>query len=286
MAATTTTSSPVCKRIHNFSFTHSSISITLNFPHKPISLKPFNLNSQFFNSSLSPLPSLDNEEDPEPETFQKPHPNQSRRLFVGNLPYSLPSSHLARVFAEAGNVVSIEIVHDDIMDRSRGFAFVTIGSVEEAEEAIQMFDGSEVGGRTIKVNFPEIPKTGKRLVKGSPYRGFVDSPYKIYAGNLGWSLTSQSLKDAFAEQLGFLSAKVLYERNSGKSRGYGFVTFETAEDAEAALNAMNGVEFQGRPLRVNLVTDKKPSSPPVIDGNRRSNVDGMEMLLGVSRHGV
>lgn len=75
----------------------------------------------------------------------------------------------------------------------------------------------------------------------SNYRGFVDSPHKIYAGNLGWGLTSHGLRDAFVEQPGLLSAKVIYERDSGRSRGFGFVTFETAEDAEAALDTMNGV---------------------------------------------
>lgn len=99
----------------------------------------------------------------------------------------------------------------------------------------------QVGGRNIKVNFPEVPKGGKKRMTGSNYSVYVDSPHKIYAGNLGWGLASQGLRDAFAEQPGFLSAKVIYERNNGKSRGFGFVSFETAKDVEAALNAMNGV---------------------------------------------
>lgn len=108
-----------------------------------------------------------------------------------------------------------------------------------------MFCEQQVGGRTVKVNFPEVPKGGERLVMGSKirnsYRGFVDSPHKIYAGNLGWGLTSQGLREAFAEQPGVLSAKVIYERDSGRSRGFGFVSFETAESARAALDIMNGV---------------------------------------------
>lgn len=103
----------------------------------------------------------------------------------------------------------------------------------------------QVGGRSAKVNFPEVPKGGERLVMGpkirNSYKGFVDSPHKIYAGNLGWGMTSQDLRDAFAEQPGLLSAKVIYERDSGRSRGFGFVTFETAENVQAALNTMNGV---------------------------------------------
>lgn len=105
----------------------------------------------------------------------------------------------------------------------------------------------------MKVNFPEVPRGGERAVMGpkiqSSYRGFVDSPHKIYAGNLGWGLTSEGLRDAFANQSGLLSAKVIYDRGSGRSRGFGFVSFETAEDAESALNAMNGV------VRLILVTN-------------------------------
>ncbi|QCE05169.1 nucleolin [Vigna unguiculata] len=240
-------------------------SLSFNFSHTVISFKPQNLKPQFpFSSAISlyhlplSLVSFQDAQNPlQHETLQKSEPNASRlnhsaRLFVGNLPYSLPSSQLAQRFEEAGNVVSSEIVYDDITDRSRGFAFVTMGSVEEAECATRMFDGSEIGGRIIKVNFTEIPRKGKWRVMGSNYRGFVDSPHKIYAGNLGWGVTSQCLRDAFVEQPGFLSAKVIYERNSGKSQGYGFVSFETAEDVEAALNSMNGVEVQGRPLRLNL----------------------------------
>lgn len=97
----------------------------------------------------------------------------------------------------------------------------------------------------MRVNFPEVPKGGEREVLGprirNSNRGFVDSPHKIYAGNLGWGLTSEGLRDAFEDQPGLLSAKVIYERNSGRSRGFGFVSFETVEAAQSALNTMNGV---------------------------------------------
>lgn len=90
-----------------------------------------------------------------------------------------------------------------------------------------------------------MPRGGEKEVLGpkirNSNRAFVDSPHKIYAGNLGWSLTSQGLRDAFSDQPGLLSTKVVYERNSGRSRGFGFVSFETAEAAQSALNAMNGV---------------------------------------------
>ncbi|KAJ7971687.1 RNA-binding protein CP33, chloroplastic [Quillaja saponaria] len=317
MAATSsaTASSSICNRIYNLSFTHSSISIPTNFPHRATPPKPLNLNlKSHLHKSLHPL-SLSHlrlasaafdgvevkkdstsiqQEDPETESFEKQEEgqnssdsNEAGRLYVGNLPYSMTSSQLVEVFEEAGCVISVEIVYDRVTDRSRGFAFVTMGSVEEAKEAILMFNGSQVGGRTVKVNFPEVPKGGERLVMGpkvhNNYRGFIDSPYKIYAGNLGWGLSSQGLRDAFADQPGVLSAKVVYERDSGRSRGFGFVSFETAEDAESALNAMNGVEVQGRPLRLNLATERAPrASPPSFEGNTENNLDSAELLSSIN----
>lgn len=95
------------------------------------------------------------------------------------------------------------------------------------------------------MNIPEVPRGGEREVMAPKIRsssqGFVDSPHKIYAGNLSWSITSQGLREAFAEQPGFISAKVIYDRDSGRSRGFGFITFASAEEVESALNAMNGL---------------------------------------------
>lgn len=95
------------------------------------------------------------------------------------------------------------------------------------------------------MNFPEVPRGGEREVMSpkirSSYQGFVDSPHKIYAGNLSWDLTSQGLREAFEEQPGYLSAKVIYDRDSGRSRGFGFITFSSADEVESALNNMNGV---------------------------------------------
>ncbi|XP_011094245.1 33 kDa ribonucleoprotein, chloroplastic [Sesamum indicum] len=212
---------------------------------------------------------------------------EAGRLYVGNLPFSMTSSQLSEIFAEAGRVASVEIVYDRVTDRSRGFAFVTMGSVEEAKEAIRLFDGAQIGGRTAKVNFPEVPRGGEREVMTPKIRsssqGFVDSPHKIYAGNLSWGLTSQALREAFAEQPGFLSAKVIYDRDSGRSRGFGFITFTSAEEVQSALNAMNGVEVEGRPLRLNLAEQRAPASPPpAVENTSETDVENSEMLSSVS----
>ncbi|CAH2064315.1 unnamed protein product [Thlaspi arvense] len=209
----------------------------------------------------------DEEEGEEKDADEKPTAQangEEGRLYIGNLPYTITSSELSQLFGEAGNVVDVQIVYDKVTDRSRGFGFVTMGSIEEAKEAIQMFNSSQVGGRTVKVNFPEVPRGGEREVMRTKIRddnrSYVESPHKVYAGNLGWNLTSQGLKDAFADQPGVLGAKVIYERDTGRSRGFGFVSFESAENVQSALNAMNGVEVEGRALRLNLASERATES--------------------------
>ncbi|XP_055818917.1 33 kDa ribonucleoprotein, chloroplastic-like [Solanum dulcamara] len=228
----------------------------------------------------------DIEEDEEKEgdgSVDQPQSIEDGRLYVGNLPFSMTPSQLSEIFAEAGKVANVEIVYDRVTDRSRGFAFVTMGSVEEAKEAVRLFDGSQVGGRTVKVNFPEVPRGGEREVMSakirSTYQGFVDSPHKLYVANLSWNLTSQGLKDAFADQTGFLSAKVIYDRASGRSRGFGFITFSSAEAMNNALDTMNEVDLEGRPLRLNLAGQRAPvSSPPVVETSPENDSENSEIL--------
>ncbi|PSS01628.1 RNA recognition motif domain protein [Actinidia chinensis var. chinensis] len=207
---------------------------------------------------------------------------EAGRLYVGNLPYSMTSSELTEVFGEAGRVVSVEIVYDRVTDRSRGFAFVTMGSVDEAKEAIRMFEGSQVGGRTVKVNFPEVPKGGEREMMSSRIQssnqGFVDSPHKLYAGNLNWRLTSEDLREAFADQPDLLSAKVIYDRDSGRSRGFGFLTFSSAEGMESALSSMNAVEVEGRPLRLNIAEERARTSSPARVITSENSFGSREMI--------
>lgn len=159
----------------------------------------------------------------------------------------------------------MQIIYDKVTDRSRGFAFVTMATAEEATKAIQMFDGALLGGRTARVNYPEVPRGGERSVASAAIaRGgrHDDGTHKIYAGNLGWGVRADALRAPFEGQSGLLGARVIFERDSGRSRGFGFVSFTTAEDAQAALEAMDGVELEGRPLRLSLAEQNPPAGPP------------------------
>ena len=86
----------------------------------------------------------------------------AKKLYVGNLPYSVTESSLSEMFSECGTVESAKIITDRDSGRSKGFGFVEMSSDEEAASAIAKFDGQEHDGRPMKVNEakPMAPRSG------------------------------------------------------------------------------------------------------------------------------
>ena len=76
----------------------------------------------------------------------------ANKLYIGNLSYSTTSEELQQQFSQAGAVVEAIVMMDKMTGRSRGFGFVTMGSDEDAQKAIEMFNGKDFGGRAIVVN--------------------------------------------------------------------------------------------------------------------------------------
>jgi RNA recognition motif-containing protein len=74
------------------------------------------------------------------------------KLYVGNLAFETSSDNLQQLFAEAGTVESASVVEDRETGRSRGFGFVEMSTKEEGAAAIEQFNGTELGGRNLKVN--------------------------------------------------------------------------------------------------------------------------------------
>lgn len=83
---------------------------------------------------------------------------------------------------------------------------------------------------------------------------------KLYVGNLPWSITSESLHSLFAPFGEITEAIVIRDRMSGRSKGFGFVTFATEEDAQKAVDAMHEKEVEGRAIVVNVARPKEEKS--------------------------
>ena len=83
---------------------------------------------------------------------------------------------------------------------------------------------------------------------------------KLFVGNLSFNTTEDDLQDAFASHGTVLQANLMMDRTSGRPRGFGFVTMGTAEEAQNAMNALNGTSLDGRSLTVNLARPREERS--------------------------
>ncbi|XP_074268839.1 30 kDa ribonucleoprotein, chloroplastic-like [Silene latifolia] len=187
------------------------------------------------------------------------------KLFVGNLPFNIDSSELAGLFGNAGTVEMVEVIYDKTTGRSRGFGFVTMSSSAEVEAAAQQFNGYELDGRPLRVNAgPPPPKReGFEARDGFEARGgrgggrSFENANRIHVSNLSWQVDDSSLKTLFSESGDVVEAKVIYDRESGRSRGFGFVTYGSADEVNSAIESLDGVDFNGRNIRV-TVAESKP----------------------------
>ena len=81
---------------------------------------------------------------------------------------------------------------------------------------------------------------------------------KLYVGNLSYDTTIDTLKATFSEFGEIIDAIIITDRNTGRSKGFGFVEFADEESAQKALDAMNGKDIEGRNLVVNVARPSKP----------------------------
>lgn len=82
------------------------------------------------------------------------------------------------------------------------------------------------------------------------------SQAKIYVGNLSYDATSDDLENFFAKFGEITDVKLIIDRETNRSKGFGFITFATQDSAQAAIENTNGFDFMGRKLRVNSANDK------------------------------
>ncbi|KAJ8768737.1 hypothetical protein K2173_023641 [Erythroxylum novogranatense] len=182
------------------------------------------------------------------------------KLFVGNLPFSVDSSQLATLFANAGNVEMVEVIYDKITGRSIGFEFVTMSTTEEVGRSCSTvqwlyFSGSNLRD-ALRVNSGPPLQRESSFSRGPRTGGTSNAENGIYVGNLSWGVDNSALESLFNEQGKVVEAKVVYDRDSGRSRGFCFVTYSSTEEVNNAIETLNGVELDGREIRISVAESR------------------------------
>lgn len=163
-------------------------------------------------------------------------------VFIKNLEDSIDSKALYDTFSTFGSILSCKVACDE--HGSRGFGFVHFETNEAAQQAISTMNGMLLNDRKVFVGHFKSHRE-REAELGAQALAFTN----IYVKNLHVDMDEQGLQDLFFEFGKMLSVKVMRD-NSGHSRGFGFVNFEKHEEAQKAVDHMNGKEVSGQQLYV------------------------------------
>jgi len=163
----------------------------------------------------------------------------SASLYVGDLLNSVNESVLFECFQKVGAVASIRVCRDAVTRRSLGYAYVNFHQVQDAERALDTMNFAPINNHPCRIMWSQRDPSLRKSGVGN-----------IFIKNLNESIDNKQLYDTFSLFGNILSCKIAVDRDTGKSKGYGYVHFETAEEANAAIGKLNGAEIEGQEVVV------------------------------------
>lgn len=192
-----------------------------------------------------------------------------RELFVRSLPLSATSESLAEYFSQSYVIKHAFIVNDSETKQSKGYGFVTFADIEDAQNALQEFNGSVFDGKKIKVDYAtprhrevdgehgkSVPSvTAQKLKQEREQQKESTQPPKLIIRNLPWSIKEPDDLALLFRSYGKVKQAVLPKKGN-KLAGFGFVVLRGKKNAEKALEGVNGKEVDGRTLAVDWAVEK------------------------------
>jgi len=176
-------------------------------------------------------------------------------LYVGNLSPRVTEYMLTEIFAVAGPVQHVKIIPDrNFQHGGLNYGFVEYMDMRAAETALQTLNGRKIFDTEIRVNWAYQGTQNKEDTTGHCH---------VFVGDLSPEVNDDILSKAFMAFGSLSDARVMWDMNSGKSRGYGFLAFRDKTDAEQAIATMNGEWLGSRAIRVNWANQKTMGGLPV-----------------------
>jgi len=167
------------------------------------------------------------------------------RLYFGNLSFDKGKQDVETIFQDCGTITDIHIIRDRFTQRSQGYGFVTFATSEGKDKAI-LKNGQTFFGRQLKVNLE---------AKSKPDGGRVKTRQRLYVKNIPKETSEDQVKELFAQFGTVENFFFIKDHATNISRGFGFLDFSNAEEAQAALS-MNGQVAFGHSLVVKIAEEK------------------------------
>ncbi|KAK4269795.1 hypothetical protein QN277_022904 [Acacia crassicarpa] len=171
--------------------------------------------------------------------------NQDATAYVGNLDPQVPEELLWELFVQAGPVVNVYVPRDRVTNQHQGYGFVEFRSEEDADYAIKVLNMIKLYGKPIRVN------------KATQDKKSLDVGANLFIGNLDPDLDEKLLHDTFSA-FGVIvtNPKIMRDPETGNSRGFGFISYDSFEASDSAIEAMNGQYLCNRQITVSYAYKK------------------------------
>jgi len=181
-------------------------------------------------------------------------------IYVKNIPDEITQDRIQAMFSKAGRITSIFIA-SDAEGKSKGFGFINYETVEQANQAVELYNGHAFGEKKLYVARAQKKEEREKELRERFEQLKVERQKKyegvnLYVKNLGDETNDARLREEFKQYGDITSAKIMSDA-SGKSKGFGFVCFASQEEATKAVTEMNGRMLDGKPLYVALAQRKE-----------------------------
>ncbi|KAK9113154.1 hypothetical protein Scep_020673 [Stephania cephalantha] len=171
--------------------------------------------------------------------------NQDATAYVGNLDPQITEELLWELFVQAGPVVNVYVPKDRVTNLHQGYGFVEFRSEEDADYAIKVLNMIKLYGKPIRVN------------KASQDKKSLDVGANLFVGNLDPDVDEKLLYDTFSAFGAIVTnPKIMRDPETGNSRGFGFISYDSFETSDAAIEAMNGQYLCNRQITVSYAYKK------------------------------
>lgn len=180
-----------------------------------------------------------------PTPTAAPHPQNSASLYVGELDPSVTEAMLFELFSQIGAVASIRVCRDAVTRRSLGYAYVNYNATSDGEKALEDLNYTLIKGKPCRIMWSQRDPALRKNGQGN-----------VFIKNLDVAIDNKALHDTFAAFGNILSCKVAQDE-TGASKGYGFVHYETDEAALQAIKHVNGMLLNEKKVYVGHHIPKK-----------------------------
>ncbi|XP_042259499.1 RNA-binding protein 39a isoform X4 [Thunnus maccoyii] len=187
-----------------------------------------------------------------------PEERDARTVFCMQLAARIRPRDLEEFFSAVGKVRDVRMISDRNSRRSKGIAYIEFVEANSVPLAIGL-TGQRLLGVPIIVQASQAEKNRAAAAANNLQKG-TSGPMRLYIGSLHFNITEEMLRGIFEPFGRIESIQLMMDSETGRSKGYGFITFADAECAKKALEQLNGFELAGRPMKVGHVTERTDAS--------------------------